>query len=425
MNARLGNLSVGGWISTGCLMLLLLVPAVSKAQSPNWPQWGGPNRNFKSEAKGLAANWPAAGPRQLWSRPLGEGYAAIVEDGKKLFTMYRVGQKEVVIAVDSETGKTVWEYAYDVSFLAGMEMENGPGPHSTPLIAGDKVFAVGVTGKFLCLDKQTGKLLWLRELWQEFKGTFIDTGYSSSPIAYRDTVIVTVGGVGQAVMAFKQKDGAVAWKKQDFSNTPSSPILINVSGQDQLVVFMADGPAGLDPLNGDLLWSHPHKTKWDLNISTPVWGDDNLLFVSSAYGVGSRVLQLTRVGNTTSVKELWFNNRIRVHKDNAVRVGDFIYAFNGDFGPAFFTAIAAKTGQIVWQERGFAKASFLYADGKFIILDEEGHLALATPSAVGLKVNAKAEIFKSNAWTVPTLVGTKLYARDRRNMIALELGQQR
>ena len=77
-----------------------------------------------------------------------------------------------------------------------------------------------------------------------------------------------------------------------------------------------------------------------------------------------------------------------------MRVGDFIYAFNGDFGPAFFTAIAAKTGQIVWQERGFAKASFLYADGKFIILDEEGQLALATPSATGLQVNAKVEIFR-------------------------------
>jgi len=403
-------------------VIFFLAAGSLSAQSPEWPQWGGSNRNFKSEVKGLAGNWPVAGPRQLWSRPLGEGYSAIVGDGDKLFTMYRLGEKEVVIAVDSNTGKTIWEYSYDAPFLEKMNMGNGPGPHSTPLVVANRLFAVGVTGKLLCLDKQTGKALWSRELWKEFKGTFIDTGYACSPIAYRDTVILTVGGAGQAVMAFQQKDGTIAWKKQDFANAPSSPVIINVSGQDQLVVFMAPGPAGLDPLNGALLWSYPHTTQWDLNISTPVWGDDNLLFVSSAYGVGSRVLQLTRVDNRTNIKELWFNNRIRVHKDNAVRVGNLIYASSGDFGPTFFIAVEARTGQIIWQERGLPKASFIYADGKFIILDEDGDLALATASPAGLKFHSRVPLLKNNAWTVPTLIGTKLYIRDRKNMMALELG---
>jgi len=405
--------------------LLFLAAGSATAQSPDWPQWGGPNRNFKSEAKGLASNWPAAGPRQLWSRPLGEGYSAIVGDGDNLYTMYRVGEKEIVIGLDAKTGRTNWEYSYDAPFLEGMDMSNGPGPNSTPLVVANYIFAVGVTGKLHCLDKRTGKAVWSRELWNELKGTLIDTGYSCSPIAYRDTIILTVGGAGQAVMAFKQKDGTVAWKKQDFANAPSSPVLINVSGQDQLVVFMAPGPAGLDPLTGDLLWSYPHTTKFDLNISTPVWGEDNLLFVSSAYGVGSRALQLTRVGNQTNVKELWFSNRIRVHKDNAVRLGNYIYASSGDFGPAFFMAVEAKTGKVVWQERGLPKASFLCADDKFIILDEDGHLALATPSLTGLKVHARVELLKNNAWTVPTLLGTKLYIRDRKIMIALELGAGR
>jgi len=113
---------------------------------------------------------------------------------------------------------------------------------------------------------------------------------------------------------------------------------------------------------------------------------------------------------------------MRVHKDNAIRIGDYIYGSSGDFGPAFFTAVEAKTGTILWQDRSFAKASFLYADGKFIILDEDGNLALATASPAGLKVHSKIGLLKNLAWTVPTLVGTKLFIRDRKTIMALDLG---
>lgn len=404
-----------------CIAFVFLLTGVANAQSQTWPQWGGPNRNFKSEARGLANTWPADGPRRIWSRDLGDGYSAIVADGSKLYTMYRRANQEVVAALEASTGKTVWEYSYDAPFLKDMDMGNGVGPHSTPLIAGNHIYAVGVTAKLHCLDKRTGKLVWSHDLWKEFNGTFIDTGYSCSPLAYKNTIILTVGGVGHAVMAFNQKDGTVAWAKQDFANSPSSPISIKVAGQDQLVVFMAPGVAGLDPNSGDLLWSHPHATKWDLNISTPVWSEDGLLFFSSAYGIGSRVLELTQRDNKTSVKELWYNNRVRVHKDNAIRVGDYIYASTGDFGPAFFTAVDARTGNVVWQDRSLAKASFLYADGKFILLDEDGHLALATASPSGLKIHSKVELLKKSAWTVPTLIGTKLYIRDQKTILALDL----
>jgi outer membrane protein assembly factor BamB len=408
--------------SVWTLLVLIIVSGEGRAQSQSWPQWGGPNRNFKAETKGLASAWPATGPRRLWSRELGEGYSAIVADNSKLYTMYRKGDQEIIIALDSQSGKTAWEYSYPAPHLKDMNLDNLPGPNATPLLAGNYVYAAGMTSKLHCLDRETGKLVWSHDLWKEFKGTFIDTGYSCSPVAYKGTVILTLGGPGQAVVAFNQKDGTIAWEKQDFASAPASPILINLDGQDQLVAFMATGLVGFDPNNGDLLWDFPHTTRWDLNISTPVWGDDHLLFCSSAYDAGSRVVQLERTGAKTTAKELWYNKRVRVHKDNAVRIGDYIYGSSGDFGPAFFTAVEAKTGKIMWQDRSFAKASFLYADGKFIILDEDGNLALATPSAEGLKVHSKTELLKSRAWTVPTLVGTRLYVRDRKTIVALELG---
>ena len=420
--------------SLAVVLLSALAPAGLDAQVPTaWPQFGGPLRNFTSPSKGLANSWPTEGPRKVWSRPLGEGYSGVAVEEGKLYTMYRVSaskagskfDREVIVALDAQTGKTLWEDAYDAPFEPGMKMENGPGPHVTPLVTGNQVYTVGITGKFYCKDKNTGKTLWYHDLMKEYQAPRRDRGYSCSPIAYKQTVIAPVGGPGQAIMAFSQKDGSVVWKKHDLASSPSSPLIINVDGQDQLVAFLGDVIAGLDPNNGSLLWSHPHKTDWGLNISLPVWSEGNLLFCTSAYSGGSRLLQLSQQAGKTTVKQLWFTNRMRVHIGNAVRVGDYIYGSSGDFGPAFFSAVDIKTGQVAWQSRGLSKASFVYADGKFFLVDEDGNLALGTVSPNGLQVHSKVPILTHIAWTAPSLVGNTLYIRDRRNLMALDIAAQK
>jgi outer membrane protein assembly factor BamB len=408
------------------------------APSAGWPQWGGPNRDFKVAGPALATAWPSSGPREVWSRALGDGYSAIVESGGTLYTMYRPGKgfvqaivdkvwpsgssPEVVVALDAATGRTVWEHAYDAPELAGMNMEYGPGPHATPLVKDGLVYAVGATGKLHALDQKTGRVVWSHDLHREFGARTQGRGYSCSPIAYGDTVIVTVGGSAKAVMAFAARDGRVAWQAHDFDPGFSSPLLINVDGQDQLVVFHTEGIAGVDPRGGQLFWNHPHQTQYGLNISTPVWGDGNLLFMSSAYTGGSRVLHLTQANGRTTVKEEWFTPKMRVHFGNAIRLGDRVYGSSGDFGPAFVTAVDVRTGEVAWQQRDFARATFVHADGKLILLDEDGTLALASISANGLHVLARASVLTNKAWTVPTLVGTRLYVRDRATIKGLELG---
>jgi outer membrane protein assembly factor BamB len=230
-----------------------------------------------------------------------------------------------------------------------------------------------------------------------------------------------VGGAGHALMAFNQKDGKVVWQKQNFKNSPSSPVLIKVDGQDQLVAAMSDDVIGLNPDTGDLLWKYPHSTSWGLNIALPLWSDDNTLFVSSAYNGGGVALQLHVVNGKTQVKDLWSTNRLRVHIGNLLRVGDTLYGSSGDFGPAPLTALDAKTGKLLWQDRSFPKAAFIYADGKLIAVDEDGNLSLATVSPAGLKVLSHAALLRSNAWTSPSLAGTVLYVRDRHSLMALDL----
>jgi outer membrane protein assembly factor BamB len=402
------------------VFVLLCLSFVNAHAQSDWLQWGGPNRDFTSPAKGLAASWPATGPKQLWSRPLGAGHSAILAGGNTLYTMYSQGDQEVVIALAADTGRTIWEHKYSAP-PAGLNLQYGAGPHSTPLLVGDLLYSVGATGKLFALDKKTGKVVWTHDLWAEYNGSKMDRGYSCSPIAYKNTIILTLGGQGQTLIAFNQKDGSVVWKNQSLDLSPSSPIIINVDGQDQLVAFLGKVVAGIDPNNGNLLWSHPHATEWGLNIAMPVWGPDNLLFISSAYSGGSRVLELKQKEGKTKADEIWFSNRFRIHHGNAIRVGDYVYGSSGDFGPAFFAAVNVKTGEVLYQDRTFPKTTFVHADGKFIMLDEDGHVALATASPTGLKVISKASMMKNLAWTVPTLAGTKLYLRDRRTIAALDL----
>ena len=402
------------------IFVLLCLSFVNVHAQSDWLQWGGPNRDFTSPAKGLAASWPSAGPKQLWSRPLGAGHSAILASGNTLYTMYSQGDQEVVIALAADTGKTIWEHKYSAP-PQGLNLEYGAGPHATPLLVGDLLYSVGATGKLFGLDKKNGKVVWSHDLWTEYNGKKMDRGYSCSPVAYKNTIILTLGGQGQTLIAFNQKDGSVAWKNQSLDMSPSSPMIINVNGQDQLIVFLGKVIGGFDPNNGNLLWSHPHVTDWGLNITMPVWGSDNLLFISSAYNGGSRVLKLTQKDGKTAVAEVWFNNRLRIHHGTAIRVGDYVYGSSGDFGPAFFAAANVKTGELLFQDRSFPKTTFVLADGKFVMLDEDGNLALATVSPTGLKVISKASIMKNLAWTAPTLVGTKLYLRDRRTIAALDL----
>jgi outer membrane protein assembly factor BamB len=199
--------------------------------------------------------------------------------------------------------------------------------------------------------------------------------------------------------------------------------VIDGGGHSELVVWGQTELAGMDLEGGRVLWRHPHVAQYGLNISTPIWGPDNRLFASSAYGGGSRMLRLTRANEQTTPTELWSNNRMRLHFGSALRIRDLIIGASGDFGPAFLVALNADTGAEVWRDRTFARAQLVDANGTLIIVDEHGEIALASVSTAGLKVHARKEMLTSNAWTPPTVVGGRVYLRDRKNIVALDLSQ--
>ena len=406
--------------------------AASAPLPPNrgWPQFGGPTRDFQVDASGLAP-WGGDGPTSLWERELGDGYSGIVTDGGVLYTMYTpsawmgltTADEERVVAIDAATGKTLWERGNPVTTQPSMDMEYGPGPHSTPLLTGGRLFTVGVVGRLQALDSKTGTVLWSHELWANLGGKVMDRGYSCSPLAWRDTVVVAVGGSSPGLVAFDQEDGSIRWKSPSFDVSPSSPVLVDVGGQEQVVFFAVGEVLGFEAATGRRLWSHPHPTTYGLNIVLPMAADDGRLIVSSAYSGGTRALRLSREGEATKVEELWFTNRMKVHHGNFIRIGEHIYGSSGDFGPTPLSALDLRTGEVVWRDRAFAKAKLVHAGGRLIVLDEDGSLGLVSVSPKGLEVQARAEILSGRSWTAPTLVGTQLYLRDRKQILALDLGR--
>jgi outer membrane protein assembly factor BamB len=179
----------------------------------------------------------------------------------------------------------------------------------------------------------------------------------------------------------------------------------------------------VNPNNGDLQWETPFRASYGIAVATPVWGPGHLLFFSAEYDAGAKVMHLQRTGNQVKATEVWASNRLRLHHGNAMCIGDTLYFSSGGKGSvAIFTAVDLRSGKVLWQDRSIAKATFVWADQKLITLNGDGDLMIVHPAPEGFKVAAKASLLISLAWTPPVLVGSHLYIRDRRTMMAVDLG---
>jgi outer membrane protein assembly factor BamB len=398
-----------------CRLFLRTVLSILLAGSASaqWPQWGGPNRDFLSPATGLAEEWPEGGPRKIWERDLGAGYSSIVSDGGRLFTLYRSGDDEVVVALDARTGATVWEHRYRSS-------PGNEAPNSTPTVAGDRLYTLGVSGVLCALEKSSGKLAWSHDLVKEYGAKWPDYGFSASPLVHAGSLILPVGGSGYGVAAFALADGELLWHAHDFENVYASPIRIEVEGEVQVAVLAADRIVGLDPETGGLLWSEPIANEGGMNIATPIWCSDALLCVTAGTS-GSIGLRFSKVDGETRVEKAWANDA-QIAQTTVVRVGDLFYGSTGH-DPFFVTAIDARTGEVAWQEPGFSLANLAWADGKIVLLDAEGVLALATAGPEDWKVKSKMTVLAAQAFTPPTISDTSLYLRDLTSIVAIDLGR--
>jgi len=398
--------------------LAVLLGAAVEIAGAQWLQFGGPRRDFTVECSGLADEWPADGPTKLWQRSLGDGYSSILFEDDRLYTMTHRDGNEYVVCLRADNGETIWEYGYTTD---NVDRGFGPGPRGTPAIDGDRVVAVGISGRMHCLRKSDGKVLWSHDLVKEFGAVIPQWGYSNSPLVYKDLVIVPVGAADRGVTAFRAASGDIAWSSEGTPNGYASPLPINVDGQEQIVVFMGKEVVGLAPDSGKTLWRVGHETNYDVNATMPMWTEDNVLIVSSAYGTGAQAFRLKCEGERTSVTPVWKQKSLGVHHGTLIRVGDALLGSVGMMGGAVMMAVDIKTGEVKYRRRNFGKATMLHADGKLIVLDETGKLGLARADGEDFTVLSSAEVFTDTSWTVPTIIGTTMYVRDKHDIVAFDL----
>ncbi len=418
------------------LIVAAIAVEVCNIAHAEWPQWGGPTRDFTVNTSGLANAWPESGPTRLWHRELGVGYSAIVADDDLIFTMYRkeiTSRYEITVAMDAKTGRTVWEHKIAAPTLEPPDQRHGgQGPNATPLLVGDYLYTLGSNSALHCFEKKTGKIVWKHDLIREYEAQQDRyVGQCGSPIAYRNMVIVPGGrqtppesqtenheaATGNTLIAFDQHSGKLIWKALEFGTTYSSAILIEFDGRDQLVLCVNEGVISVDPINGDLLWHH--RTGQQYTSVTPVWNGKDLLFFSEAgTQAQGRALRLATEDGKTSVTELWNNRKIRVSQPTPVVVGNQLVGATDKVLLGF----DFRTGERKWVQRGFPNASCVFADGKIIVLDENGQLTLASVTPEGVTVHSNCKVAERHSFTVPTLTGKTLYIRDRKHIMALDLG---
>lgn len=420
---------------TSRLAFVICAALSASVLAGDWPQWAGPNRDFSVQGAELADRWPEQGPPRLWSRELGVGYSGIVSAGDLLYTMYRKSRTdpdEYTVALNATTGKTVWEFKNPAP-LVGPPAEpsdtrwGGQGPNSTPLIVGDRLYTVGSRALMHCHERASGKLLWKRDLAEEFGATYAgrknnDTGYASSPIAYGNAVIVSLGRSrvgdakpGRSLVALDQVDGSVLWKGLDFDGGFASPLLVEIDGQRQLVLHVKGEVIGVDPNDGRLLWSQQMTSNWEPTV-TPVWNRGSGILVID--GDAARLIELTTTEGRTIPKEAWSSSKMNAVVPTPVLVGERFYGSTR----TMLVSVGAKTGEHVWTERGYPLVSIVHADGKLIMLDENGQLTLATVGSDGLTVHSRCTVTEKYSLTAPALAGKILFIRDRKRILALALG---
>ena len=402
-------------LALGLLLCTLLLPPIL-ASADDWPNWRGPHFDGISRETGLLKSWPAEGPKLAWKVPLTGGYSSMAVADGRLFTQTEDQKHEIVLCLDAATGKQLWEYRYpcDYDQHPTLDQRFKSGPRSTPTVAGDHVYSLGTTGLLHCLEVKTGKPVWSANLLEMANRKCPEFGYCQSPLVSGDLVFVHPGGQsGNSLAALNKRDGKVVWKGLDDAIGYSTPTLAEVNGKQQLLHFTASGLVAVTPADGKLLWRYEWKTPYDLNVATPIYADGQV-FISSNYGRGAALLRLKGEG---APEQVYKNGVMQNHTATSVLYEGHLYGFSNDR----LRCVELATGAMKWDQRGLGRGSLLIADRHLIVLSEQGELILAEAKPDAYAEKARWKALQGPSWNVPVLSGGKLYLRDEKQLLAVEL----
>src|SRR5262250_2236322 len=175
------------------LYLSLLFAFAQPVVAQEWNQWRGPSRNGAVAAASEPQVWPEK-LNQTWRVEIGEGYSSPVVEKGRVYVSSRRDPDEIVMAINLADGKVIWKQQYPASFQKNQyASEMAKGPHATPLVAGTRLFTLGVTGVLAAWDSATGRELWKRDFSKTIDTSKLFCGTAASPLMVDGHLIVQVG----------------------------------------------------------------------------------------------------------------------------------------------------------------------------------------------------------------------------------------
>lgn len=414
------------WSAVSFVAVCAFVPAPIAAG--DWPQILGPHRNGEAINERIATSWPDGGPKTLWQRPVGHGFAGVAVSKGMAVLFHRVGDQEVAEALAATTGELIWKSASPASYVP--TFTNDSGPRVVPIIDHDRVLTYGAMGNLRCLNRATGKVLWERKTYDEFnakepiegeppEGFF---GIGSSPIVEGDKIIVNVGGDTQqaGIVAFSVDNGRTVWKATSERASYSSPVAVSVDGVRHVIFVTRMNVVSLDPATGKVRFQFPFgRVGPTVNAASPVIVD-GYLFVTASYGIGSAAAKIH--GNQAEV--LWQDPQILASQyTTCVESGGYLFGIHGrQDGPrAELRCCDPRARTVLWSKPSFGYATLIRAHDRLLILKTDGTLVIAATNPIKYEELARVPVCDNLTRALPALADGLLFVRDTKVLKCVDL----
>jgi outer membrane protein assembly factor BamB len=385
--------------------------APSVPASPlDWPKFNGAKGDNVSLDTGLLKKWPKDGPNLLWTcKRVGRGCGCPSVAAGSIYVSGNLNGKTTVTALDLN-GKIRWQTPSG-SAWTGVQ----PGAKGTPTVDGECVYHESPHGMVVCLDATTGKKMWEVNILHQFDSYNLTGGMAESVLVDGNKVICCPGGNDVSVVALDKNTGAPVWTAAATGDLAAyaTPVLIEHKGLRIVLAMNQRGLLGVNAATGDLLFQHFHRTPRGANATSPLFHDGQI-FITSGYGAGSELLELTVDGETASVQRVWKSKELDDERGGVVLLNGFIYGNAHQANEGSWVCLAWSDGAKKYAERGIGRGSLTCADGMLYCWNEEGQVALVPATPEGYEPVSRFTIPNKGpdpTWAHPVVCGGRLYLR--------------